>query len=364
MRPDFSKSTITTLAQRASYICSNPDCRIVTVGPNSDDTKATVIGEAAHIFAARPGQARYGSSMSDVARAEISNGIWLCRNCHGLIDRDEKEFPAELLFQWRRDHEAELAKKLGSPSATARAELEFRKADKFSDYPPLVQRIVLDKPGGWEYRLTAELMRSLNEPVFRDLADLRDGLYSRSMEHFDHAGAARWIADRNFEMGEMVGPLARIIERFNEAWGAPGQPGDADEILHCCLRLRDALRTIVKHEEEMRFVRFPDVFDELLALYRGAMGSQIEQFKTAPDRLDDLVARALDAPDDAEPIIVSHTFDFALPDNWERDVSREYRKISKQAERQTQKDSGGSSGCLIMSVVMVVGFMVFLAMLG
>jgi len=55
MFPDFTKKTIDILTKRAAFICSNPDCRTSTVGPNTDPKKATVIGEAAHILGARPG---------------------------------------------------------------------------------------------------------------------------------------------------------------------------------------------------------------------------------------------------------------------------------------------------------------------
>lgn len=99
MKPDFNKKTIDTLAKRAAYKCSNPDCRVVTVGPNSDTTKSTVIGEAAHIFGARPNSKRYCTRMTDAARAEITNAIWLCRNCHKLIDMDENLYTSEVLFK-------------------------------------------------------------------------------------------------------------------------------------------------------------------------------------------------------------------------------------------------------------------------
>jgi hypothetical protein len=63
MPPDFSKKTVDTLAKRAGFICSNPDCRVSTVGPNSNPEKSTMIGEAAHILGARPNSKRYSSSV-------------------------------------------------------------------------------------------------------------------------------------------------------------------------------------------------------------------------------------------------------------------------------------------------------------
>jgi hypothetical protein len=64
------------------------------------------LGEAAHIKAAREGQARYDANMTDAERSHISNGIWLCRECARRIDRDEERYPADLLRRWKREHEA------------------------------------------------------------------------------------------------------------------------------------------------------------------------------------------------------------------------------------------------------------------
>lgn len=69
--------------------CSNPDCGIHTFGLNSIPDKAITIGEAAHICGAKLGSTRYDPLMSDMTRAAIINGLWLCRNCNEKIDRDE-----------------------------------------------------------------------------------------------------------------------------------------------------------------------------------------------------------------------------------------------------------------------------------
>lgn len=39
-------------------------------------------------------------------RSAFKNGIWLCRNCAALIDRDVEGYPVEKLMQWKRTSEA------------------------------------------------------------------------------------------------------------------------------------------------------------------------------------------------------------------------------------------------------------------
>ena len=111
-RDEFSKPVIEALAKRAGYLCSNLDCRQLTVGSNAIKGKATIIGEAAHITAAAPGGARYDHTFTPEQRSDITNGIWLCSSCATLIDKDPVNFPTSLLHEWKGGVEAETRFKL------------------------------------------------------------------------------------------------------------------------------------------------------------------------------------------------------------------------------------------------------------
>lgn len=100
-RDDFLPQTIETLAKRVTYLCSNPDCGKMTIGPNSHKNKATNIGVAAHIKAAAPGGKRYDPNQTPAERSDIENGIWLCQSCSKLIDTDENKYTVEVLRQWK-----------------------------------------------------------------------------------------------------------------------------------------------------------------------------------------------------------------------------------------------------------------------
>ncbi len=119
--PDFSKPTIEALAKRAAQTCSNPDCRKATSGPHTDDGKAVIVGEAAHIKGARPTSKRFDPDMTDEQRAKASNGIWLCGVCAKLIDSDEPRFPVDLLRRWKVEHEAWV--EAGRPAQVATREI-------------------------------------------------------------------------------------------------------------------------------------------------------------------------------------------------------------------------------------------------
>lgn len=129
-RDDFTKATIDILAKRVGYLCSNPDCRKHTIGPNDNPEKSTTIGIAAHITAASPDGPRYNVMFSPAQRTHIDNGIWLCSNCATLIDKDEIKFPVPLLEQWKRDAENELLEHLlGKRQRTPDKKIPFLEAD-------------------------------------------------------------------------------------------------------------------------------------------------------------------------------------------------------------------------------------------
>ena len=94
------------IAYRAAYICSNPECNTLTIGPTINDSSLkNKIGEAAHIIGEKAGAAR--SSLNPIVDIDsVENGIWLCANCHTLIDKNNgADYSISQLFEWKKEHE-------------------------------------------------------------------------------------------------------------------------------------------------------------------------------------------------------------------------------------------------------------------
>jgi hypothetical protein len=107
-RDEFTQKVRDALARRASYLCSNPDCRSLTIAASADDPeKWLYIGKAAHMAAAAKGGPRYDHSMTSEQRASIENGIFLCSSCAAMIDSNNgRDHPVPLLRRWKEEHEA------------------------------------------------------------------------------------------------------------------------------------------------------------------------------------------------------------------------------------------------------------------
>lgn len=291
---------------------------MTTVGPNIEQTKVTSIGEAAHISGARIGGARYDSELSDSIRAEITNGIWLCRNCHRKIDQDDNRYPSSLLFVWREKHESFVTTNLGSKSDKIRGELEVVELTQFESYPSIVRRIAIDRPIGWEWRLTAELLRYLNEPLFRELRDIRDGLYNRTGDHIEGSQILPWTRERFSEMTALVPPFVKLLDRMTESWGAPKEEGNINSIHHSCCLIHEAIIQIVEFENRVAATLLPDAYIEVKKVVSGPLGEQALKLEAIPSLLENALEEAEEAEKSGAqgPLIIEKTIIFDLTNEW------------------------------------------------
>lgn len=106
-RDDFSSRTVRSLAERAAFICTMPQCNRLTLGPDFSQTdKSITTGRAAHIKAAASGGPRYDINQSPSERKSIGNGFWACGACADLIDKNGGgDYSVDSLLLWKMEHE-------------------------------------------------------------------------------------------------------------------------------------------------------------------------------------------------------------------------------------------------------------------
>lgn len=120
-RLEFSSKTKRVLAQRVGYRCSNPYCQVAsTIGPGDDKKSVVLLGEAAHIIGAiQDGiSPRADPTKKTSEIVSLENGIWLCRNCHRLVDSKTSTYTVEELRKWKNKAETRQAKLLEEQPST------------------------------------------------------------------------------------------------------------------------------------------------------------------------------------------------------------------------------------------------------
>ena len=282
----FSRSTVATLAKRAANQCSNPDCRAITSGPADSADKSVNVGEAAHIYGANPGSARYDEVMLPAQRSSITNAIWLCGNCHKLVDDDSSHYPAGLLFEWQREHERIIGLQVGKASANLRSRYEKRHLQRFGEISYAAERLIIEKGPYWEYLLTAQVMRDEVQPHLRRAHALRRGLYIKHCTRVPKNGSFYWISDRSSEISNLVRALAALATtELATAWGAPGVPGDDERIVETVRLFSELCKRAIEIEENIRFSRLHSEFERVQNLFIGVTVGLLEHVERIPNFL-------------------------------------------------------------------------------
>lgn len=100
---------------RAAGQCSKPGCGYDCI-QRFERAGAIPIGEMAHIIAASPGGPR---GTGDAGDNRYENLILLCPTHHTEIDKAPEDFPATVIFGWKRQHEDGIAHALRAPVFTS-----------------------------------------------------------------------------------------------------------------------------------------------------------------------------------------------------------------------------------------------------
>ena len=276
----FLKKTKTTLAERANYLCSNPDCRALTTGPAEEPDRRVSVGEAAHIYGANPGAARYNPRLIFAERRAITNAIWLCNVCHKKVDDDPRLYTADLLFEWRRAHEAMVRESVGKSGGVIRNSLDDEKIAPFKPFGREVQRIVLDKPDYWEFLLTIRILEAGLEPIFRDWASLKNDLFVSKFTDVNVNDFIRWQQVRIQEVKQFSTALSHWCNgHIQQSWGESGEEGSETEILHACIHLISISREIFEWMRNFKFTYVEEDFEPVLNHLMGAGDILLEKIQ-------------------------------------------------------------------------------------
>jgi hypothetical protein len=316
----FSSETVLTLSRRAALLCSNPDCETLTCGPAEETTSSINIGEAAHIYGRTTASARHKADLSLAELSDITNGIWLCRNCHKLIDNDPVRFPAELLFEWRRLHEKTVSPRVGQPGDRLREGIQAEQLHLFNSASRFAQQIVLDRPPMWELKLTAELLRSDLGPIYQRWQQLKLGMYVRKSTIIPDHDLPGWFAAKFDDVAKFAQVLMPLVKALNEAFGPPGQPGNDKDILAVCNLIVAMAKNLLEWEEDIRFIHVAEKFRDILSTLQGVTGRQLDQLLRIPNELSDIVA--LEKPESAYQINLVLTMPDDFLDNFKAALKR------------------------------------------
>lgn len=86
--------------------CAYPECTNTLVEPGVGRSGPTVTGDVCHIHAVSPGGARWKAGLTKKELNSPANLIFLCKHHHGIVDGQSEFYTAEMLKEWKQEHEA------------------------------------------------------------------------------------------------------------------------------------------------------------------------------------------------------------------------------------------------------------------
>lgn len=262
--------------------------------------------------------------MASADRGSITNAIWLCGNCHKMVDDDSAKYPAGLLFEWQRSHEQRIAEQIGKAGAELRRRYEDRHLEEFGRLSYLAERIILEKADFWEYRLTAEVLRFEMVPVLQRWDALKRGLYMKPNYRVPKLESAAWMQIRMAETIQISHALSELMNvEFTRSWGEPGVPGVDTLIVSTCRLFAGVCASAVEWEEAVRFANVDDAFEEVRELLVGIAGGVIDEAAKVPEYLGTVFAN------DPEPGVYSLNLTLSLPDGWNDAVEAAIARATK-----------------------------------
>jgi hypothetical protein len=295
----FPVDTRETLSRRAALLCSSPDCSVLTSGPTEDADSSINIGEAAHIYGRTSSAARYKSDISIGELADITNGIWLCRNCHKLIDNDAERFPPELLFEWRRQHERAILEQVGRPGDKLREKLQAERLRPFEGASRIRRR-----------------SHQLNQ-----------GLYVRKSTVLAAAELPTWFSAKLNDVSKIIQSMKPITRELNKAFGPLGQSGNEEDILTICRFIIAAAKNLLEWEEDVRFVHVDEEYHEVLRALQGVAARQLDQLLIIPDELSKIFS--MDRPQGMHEINLVFTVPDGFADRFDEIIRGTLEKIRR-----------------------------------
>jgi hypothetical protein len=238
-------------------------------------------------------------------RRVITNGIWLCRSCAALVDRDENRYSVETLYKWKRDHEAEQLALIRGPADVVDERQHATRL--FKDESPAALQLVIDQPEHWKYLLTAELAREKLRRIRRQIAELHDRVVYVPTKVVALQELPRWLKERTADLHSIMYVLEKIVvHRLGVAWAQD----DADEILRTTNLLSDACKGLLRWEEQVVGALFPDGFEDM----RPSMQGWTSEFLSAMEGIPAEISRVIGAGVRGEytikvPFVIPESFD-------------------------------------------------------
>ena len=106
LRRKYSQKTLKILFGLSGNQCAHPECTNNVIEPATEKSNAAGIAQICHIYAISDDGPRGKAGLTNKELNSPENLIVLCPTHHTVVDNQYETYPAEMLKQWKQNHES------------------------------------------------------------------------------------------------------------------------------------------------------------------------------------------------------------------------------------------------------------------
>jgi hypothetical protein len=217
--------------------------------------------------------------MTPEQRRIITNGIWLCRRCARLIDRDERRFSVDVLYRWKEQHEERIRRAQGGGPEENERRLLLRNA--FKGEPAAALQLVLDEPEYWHYLAMVELLRERVTRYAGRRQRLRGNLCFLRRRVLSLSDFPTWLRERGQEIQDLSDFL-NVVAGQTLGPAIAKSPPDAIGLLDAANLLGEVCEGLCAWDGDVKSAIFPPEMADLQPRILEWTDSLFEQIARLP----------------------------------------------------------------------------------
>ena len=210
---------------RSGEVCAFPPCDEPLIV--DDQGSWVTVAETAHIHAHSPGGARYLPELPPERRESYENTMLMCRKHHRLVDNKKNEhiYTADLLRQWKADHESQVGRQtaeprireIAVPPPLSHVFVERQELQKEVEQVLAVRgkAVLVGMSGTGKTQLAVRLLESAEQYTFRWWARAS----SRETLENDLAGIGAFLGISPGQAEPVADIAARVVQQLNKTAG-------------------------------------------------------------------------------------------------------------------------------------------------
>jgi TIR domain len=198
------------------------------------------------------------------------------------------------------------------------------------------QQVLLVRPPVWEFQYFAGQLLKERNSVEAKYRDHEIGYAGPSGEIVERADIASYIKRRANDASVLAGKLTRLVSdkaAQERAFGALGQPGDADRLAHLAKRWNSAYEEFMDWAASLRGVSAPSEFRNLLDLLARYADGPVEQYRTFVDGFIAKVDALPAAIATGREVKLELTLTISIPEDVVQSYGAEFDRLVNQVEQ-------------------------------